>query len=946
MININTASPVEFDTLPGIGPAKAQAIIYYRAQNGSFRTIEEIMNVSGIGPTTFDGLKDSITVDEENEPPPINAAVCGNGAVETGEECDDGNAVSGDGCGAGCQTEEAPDSQTSPQAAPARGEEGGARPGEVVINEFVSDPADGEVEWIELYNKLSRDVDLAEWTIEEGSGAKTTLAGVLAGSGAGKFLAFEKPKGSLNNAGDIIILRDAGGELIDQVAYGNWDDGNKDNNAPAAGDPNSVARKADGYNTNNNANDFKLTTVFTKGSSNIMAGAEEEEEISASERPGYDYSDDIIISEIMPDPAGSDEEGEFIELYNRGFKEVDLTGWKLGDESTKNFEFRILNLEFRNKNIIKAGGYKVFYRSETKLALNNSGDSVKLYPPLADAPVAVVKYEKAVEGWSYNAELTLLRQGYGGQGIKNLELRMLDKFVWSESVTPGKENIIKDFNHAPVVDFDCPEEAFLAKPVLFDGADTIDEDGDKLAFVWNFGDGATNTLPIPEHTFFKTGSFTVKLAVSDGKITVNKDKKIKIVKALSARENYEVATAESPAAEAEPNVIINEFLPDPAGADEEGEWIELYNRGGTVVNMLDWRLDDEEGGSKPYRFSAGWLFAPGKFRLIERSESKLALNNPGGAVRLFNADGDLIDEAIYGAASEGEVYARGENGKWFWSTATTPGERNLIAVADSVAVRAMAATGRALVQPSAAAEPSVVEITLEKIQEMEVGDAVKVSGTVAVLPGILGSQYFYIVGSPGVQIYSYKKDFPTLAVGDYITVTGELSQTYGEWRVKTKTAADMEVVGPGEPPAPTEIACDKISEEAAGQLVAIAGEITDRKSSTVYFDDGTGEIIIYIKAATGIALSNLKEGRRASITGLVGRTSSGVRVMPRSGEDIVYEEEAAEGETRQVLGEVAASDEWEIGVRDKKFELFKYLLIVAGAVILVLGGLLFRMRRR
>jgi competence ComEA-like helix-hairpin-helix protein len=685
MININTASPVEFDTLPGIGPAKAQAIIYYRAQNGSFRTIEEIMNVSGIGPTTFDGLKDSITVDEENEPPPINAAVCGNGAVETGEECDDGNAVSGDGCGAGCQTEEAPDSQTSPQAAPARGEEGGARPGEVVINEFVSDPADGEVEWIELYNKLSRDVDLAEWTIEEGSGAKTTLAGVLAGSGAGKFLAFEKPKGSLNNAGDIIILRDAGGELIDQVAYGNWDDGNKDNNAPAAGDPNSVARKADGYNTNNNANDFKLTTVFTKGSSNIMAGAEEEEEISASERPGYDYSDDIIISEIMPDPAGS---------------------------------------------------------------------------------------------------------------------------------------------------------------------------------------------------------------------------------------------------------------------DEEGEWIELYNRGGTVVNMLDWRLDDEEGGSKPYRFSAGWLFAPGKFRLIERSESKLALNNPGGAVRLFNADGDLIDEAIYGAASEGEVYARGENGKWFWSTATTPGERNLIAVADSVAVRAMAATGRALVQPSAAAEPSVVEITLEKIQEMEVGDAVKVSGTVAVLPGILGSQYFYIVGSPGVQIYSYKKDFPTLAVGDYITVTGELSQTYGEWRVKTKTAADMEVVGPGEPPAPTEIACDKISEEAAGQLVAIAGEITDRKSSTVYFDDGTGEIIIYIKAATGIALSNLKEGRRASITGLVGRTSSGVRVMPRSGEDIVYEEEAAEGETRQVLGEVAASDEWEIGVRDKKFELFKYLLIVAGAVILVLGGLLFRMRRR
>jgi competence protein ComEA len=61
-ININTAGLAELDLLPGIGPAKAQAIISYREEHGPFQTIEEIQNVPGIGPATFDALKDLITV--------------------------------------------------------------------------------------------------------------------------------------------------------------------------------------------------------------------------------------------------------------------------------------------------------------------------------------------------------------------------------------------------------------------------------------------------------------------------------------------------------------------------------------------------------------------------------------------------------------------------------------------------------------------------------------------------------------------------------------------------------------------------------------------------------------------------------------------------------------------------------------------------------------------
>lgn len=62
LVNINIASIAELDTLPGIGPTTAQKIIDYRDQNGPFLSTEDIINVSGIGPASYERLKDLITV--------------------------------------------------------------------------------------------------------------------------------------------------------------------------------------------------------------------------------------------------------------------------------------------------------------------------------------------------------------------------------------------------------------------------------------------------------------------------------------------------------------------------------------------------------------------------------------------------------------------------------------------------------------------------------------------------------------------------------------------------------------------------------------------------------------------------------------------------------------------------------------------------------------------
>lgn len=62
-VNINTAGEQELETLNGIGPSKAKAIIAYREDNGPFKTIEDLLNVPGIGEKSLENIKELINID-------------------------------------------------------------------------------------------------------------------------------------------------------------------------------------------------------------------------------------------------------------------------------------------------------------------------------------------------------------------------------------------------------------------------------------------------------------------------------------------------------------------------------------------------------------------------------------------------------------------------------------------------------------------------------------------------------------------------------------------------------------------------------------------------------------------------------------------------------------------------------------------------------------------
>lgn len=761
--------------------------------------------------------------------------------------------------------------------------------GDIVINELVSDPSDETEEFIELFNTTGETIDLTDWFIEDGSETKTLLEGIITSKG---FFVLEKPKGALNNSGDTVIVFDPGGTEIDQVTFGLWDDGNLSDNAPAPKDPLSLIRKIDGQDANNDYYDFVLTSTITKGKANIISGVTKEGEI-IEQLVG---SAKINISEVFPNPKGSDNENEFIELKNIGTETVNIKDWKLGDSSTKRYSI--------TQGSISPGGYIVFKRSMTGIALNNTGgDEVKLYASNGSL-VDSMQYPGSVE-----EDQSYVRREDGS-------------WVWTTSVTPGKENSIEGKSAAPVITIDTETEVAVNEWITFDASDTTDPQGATLKFSWDFGDGLQEDGSTVQHKFSAEGVYTVELIVSND---IKESKKTVAVTVKLASDFVGGYGGVSDVT----RIQISEIFPNPIGSDTT-EFLELYNLSDEDIDLSLLKLDDEEGGSRAYTIPQNTLILAGEHKTFGRQDTKLALNNTSDSVRILYPDGTVLHEVRYDDVIEGASYVRDSEGLWIWTTQVTPGEGNTIEVPVQV-------KGTKITKKSNYIAP-IIETSLSQLRSEDLGDMVKVTGIVAVEPGILGTQFFYIIDQSqnssstqyaGVQIYMYKKDFPKLQVGDRVEVSGELAESGGEARIKTSEKKDIVVVDhPGEL-LPHLIDITDIGETVEGQLVQVHGEITEIKGSYMYVDDGTEEVKVYFKSGAGIKKNLMQEGNLVSISGLVHQTKTEFQLLPRSQNDIVKT-----GVSQDFVSKVSSQE------KDESQDLAeKYLTATAGGLTAIFVGL-------
>lgn len=363
---------------------------------------------------------ETTSTDETNEPstdtseepasnPPPSSEEPAETASATDTASDETSTTETDGT---ATVETIPDAEETPEPTPL------VYPaGTLVINEFVSDPVKGEVEWVEILNPYNNVIPLEGWTVKESSGRAAALTSGLLGFG--QFAVATYSSGALNNDGDAIRLFDPSGNLIDEVVYGT-------DSVPASGDPASVARRPDGT--------FAATKTPTRGEANILTTTEVAEDETADD--AADETEDattatetaactestttaastttshmdgtptsaatasppgpttLRFSELYPNTTGSDAEDEFIEIVNVGETAAALLGWSVEDASGRRHTSK-------DPAPIAPQGMAVLKRATTNISLNNSGsETLRLFAPDGSL-VDEVTYENAPEGLSY-----------------------------------------------------------------------------------------------------------------------------------------------------------------------------------------------------------------------------------------------------------------------------------------------------------------------------------------------------------------------------------------------------------------------------------------------------------------------------------------------------------------------------------------------------------------
>jgi hypothetical protein len=265
-------------------------------------------------------------------------------------------------------------------------------PRSVLINEvaWAGTLASSNDEWIELYNPGHEEIDLSGWILYDGGNINVHLKGTIP---AFNFFLLERTddntisdiaanliySGGLKNGGERLIMIDPTGNEVDSANRegGSWSGGDSTSHA-------SMERRGGADLPENWSTFTGYHGVGRDADGNPIAGTPRSTNSLHFPTPVPTLiPGKVVINEILARPhfdwegtGGVDSNDEFIELYNLGPSPVYLRGWMLDDiPEGGSRPYTLPGVT------ISPGGYAVFFRSRTHIALNDSGDSVHLLAP-------------------------------------------------------------------------------------------------------------------------------------------------------------------------------------------------------------------------------------------------------------------------------------------------------------------------------------------------------------------------------------------------------------------------------------------------------------------------------------------------------------------------------------------------------------------------------------
>ncbi|MFA6198305.1 MAG: lamin tail domain-containing protein [Patescibacteria group bacterium] len=303
----------------------------------------------------------------------------------------------------------------------------------IIINEVLPNPTGDDLaeEFIELYNNAADRVDLAGWKLSD-TGKSYTIGNGLDSTVVepnGYFVVPRRVSGiALNNTTtETVRLFTPDDTLINEITY------------PVP------APEGQSYGRINT--DWQWCPTPTPGLANTTAGSDEldatdltpstpsksdtvpittKKEASTTKTASGDVSNRVWLTELLPNPSGSDTENEYIEITNFDTRPINLLGWKLTDQTT--------TFVWKKAVVIAPLDSLAIYRPESKISLNNSTEQIFLVAPNGKI-VNGVTYSKAPEDLSWSRVGPTVR------------------WAWSAESTPG------DTNEIVVVENDTAEKA-------------------------------------------------------------------------------------------------------------------------------------------------------------------------------------------------------------------------------------------------------------------------------------------------------------------------------------------------------------------------------------------------------------------------------------------------------------------------------------------------------